>query len=843
VSSTLPALYDRVILRHPVVTLLLTGVLLACSGYYAQDFRLDASADTLVLENDAALRIYRTVREHYGSDDFLIITYTPEGDLFSPAVLDDLRALRDSLKRLERVNSVISVLDVPLIESPPVTLKELGEHTPTLESPQTDIELARKEFISSPLYRNLLISPDGRTTALQVNFRRDAGYFSLLDRREQLRAGQRDTGLTASEHSELARVESEFRDYSEIYLERQADDIDAVRNIMDAHRDNARLFLGGVPMIVADSMDYIRHDLVTFGAGVLAFMVVILAVAFRKLRWVLLPMLTSLAAGLIMIGFLGLVEWPVTVVSSNFISLMLIISLSINIHLIVRYRELHAANPDTDQYTLLRDTLHSKWLPCFYTTITTIVAFGSLLFSGIRPVIDFGWMMAVGTAVSLLLSFTLFPATLVFLRPGRAATIRDFTARVTGFLASLVQHYRVTTALSFTLVVALGLAGIKMLTVENRFIDYFKQSTEIYRGMELIDRELGGTTPMDVVIDAPRSFFEVEEAGPDVEAEEEDPFFADMEFDEESAGITGTSYWFNAYQLEQVNAIHDYLDALPETGKVLSITTAMRMLQSLEKGKPIDDFFLAILYKRLPESIRQSLFAPYMSEDGNQLRFSIRVFESDPDLRRSVLLDKVREHLTGTLELEPEQVEITGMVVLYNNMLQSLFRSQVMTLGVVFLAIMLMFVILFRNVRLAAIAVLPNLIAAGMVLGLMGWLGIPLDIMTITIAAIVVGIGVDDAIHYVHRYLVEYELDRDYWATVRRSHNSIGRAMYYTTVIVTLGFAILVFSSFIPTIYFGVLTGFAMLMALLANLTLLPLLIAWLKPLGKSNADTAAVGA
>ncbi len=826
-SFTLPDLYDRLVLKHPALTLLLVGLLLGFFGYHAQSFRLDASADALTLESDQSLRAYRTVREQYGSDDFLIITYSPSGDLFSPAVLADLRALRDSLAALERVDSVVSLLDVPLIESPPVTLKQLVREINTLESPQADIDLARQEFVSSPLYSNLLISPDSRTTALQVNFRRDTTYFKLLERREQLRNRAREHSLTADERAELARVSSGFKAYNAIYLARQASDIDSVRTIMDSHRDNARLFLGGVPMIVADSMDFIRHDLASFGAGVLALMILILALAFRKLRWILLPIVTCLAAGLMMIGFLGLVDWPVTVVSSNFISLMLIISLSINIHLIVRYRELHARNPGAGQYTLLRDTLHSKALPCFYTTVTTIVAFGSLLFSDIRPVIDFGWMMAVGTAVSLVLSFTLFPAALMFMQPGTAATIRDFTAMITGLLASLVQQHRVMIGLAFVLIVVLGFAGINMLSVENRFIDYFKQSTEIYRGMELIDRELGGTTPMDVVIDAPQDFFEVEEPEP-----EDELFMDDFEFDDSSAGITGSSYWFNTYRMEQVNAIHDYLDGLPETGKVLSITTAMRMLQSLENGKPIDDFFLAILYKRLPESIKQTLFTPYMSEDGNQLRFSIRVFESDPTLRRAELLRKVRDHLTTELGLDNDQVHITGMLVLYNNMLQSLFRSQILTLGAVFLAIMLMFVILFRNIRLAAIALVPNLIAAGQVLGLMGWLNIPLDIMTITIAAIVIGIGVDDAIHYVHRYRIEFRKDGDYWAAVRRSHNSIGRAMYYTTVTVMLGFAVLAFSNFIPTIYFGLLTGFAMLVALLANLTLLPLLIAWLKPLG-----------
>ena len=178
------------------------------------------------------------------------------------------------------------------------------------------------------------------------------------------------------------------------------------------------------------------------------------------------------------------------------------------------------------------------------------------------------------------------------------------------------------------------------------------------------------------------------------------------------------------------------------------------------------------------------------------------------------------------------------MLVLYNNMLQSLFKSQIMTLGVVFLAIMIMFIFTFRNIKVAVIAIIPNIVAAAQVLGLMGWLNISLDIMTITIAAIVIGIAVDDTIHYVHRFGEEITKDYDYWAAVKRCHNSIGRAMYYTTVTITLGFMILVLSNFIPTIYFGLLTGFSMMVALVADMMLLPILLVMIKPYGKPDGRT-----
>ena len=842
-SRLLAKFYDALVLKRPGTTLLLVALLTAFFAYHAPAFKLDASADALTLENDQALRYYRSVRARYGSDDNLIVTYTPDRDLFSAAVLADLRELTNRLSALERVESVVNLLDVPLISSPPITLTEMTRQIRTLVSPETDQALARQELVNSPLYSNHLISQDGTTTALQVNFRRDETYHALLENRDLLREKRLNSTLNTRETAELAAVSRQFDAYRAELLDQQSEDIAMVREILDRHRDHAKLYLGGVPMVVADSITFIRHDLNTFGIGVLCFLIIILAVAFRKPRWVLLPMMTCLVTGVVMVGWLGLVDWPVTVVSSNFISLLLIITLSLTIHLIVRYRELHAGNPGASQYKLLRETVRTKALACFYTAVTTMVAFCSLLFSGIRPVIDFGWMMTVGIALAFMLAFVLFPATLMFLQPGLPAERRDITGAITHFLARLIKQYSKSILFVFTVVVLTSIMGINMLSVENRFIDYFKASTEIYQGMELIDRTLGGTTPLDVIIDAP--------AEPAAEAEEEEDEFEDDLFDDmlmddpyasadNGAGITGTSHWFNSYNLGEVAAIHDYLDSLPETGKVLSIITATRMLESLNNGEPIDDFFLSVLYKKLPADIKEKLLAPYMSEDGNQLRFGIRVFESDPSLKREALIGKIRNQLTGEMGLADTQVHISGMLVLYNNMLQSLFRSQILTIGVVFLAIVLMFIVSFRSLKMATIAIIPNMVAAVQVLGLMGWLDISLDIMTITIAAIVIGIGVDNTIHYVHRFTHEFRKDADYWASVERCHGSIGRAMYYTTVTVMLGFTILALSNFVPTIYFGLLTGFSMVVALLANLTLLPLLLVMFKPLGTGQPPAAA---
>jgi len=830
-SPTLLAVYNRTILGHPLITLLMVAFVISGLASYTPKFRLDASADSLVLESDESLEYYRAVKALYGSDDSLIITYTPNANLFSDEVLKDLKQLRSKLEKVERVESVTTLLDVPLIKSPPVTLFELSEEVLTLESTKTDRKLAEKEILASPLYRDLLVSRDGTTTALQVIFQYDEKWERLLKQRDDLRAKQLEAALSLEDSQKLQKFSNEFDAYNASLQARQNRNIVTVRKIMDEHRKVASLYLGGVPMIASDSINFVRHDLTTFGVGVFIILIVILSVIFRRPRWVVLAMITCTASGVSMIGVLGMLNWPVTVVSSNFVSLLLILTLSLLVHLIVRYRELLKLQSTINQRDLVLATVGSKFIPCLYTSITTMVAFGSLLVSGIRPVIDFGWMMVIGIIVAQLIAFTLFPAALMLFDKEETVDDHDFTEAATQFLARKNEQYGGGIILLFATLAILSVWGITKLTVENRFIDYYKESTEIYQGMELIDHKLGGTTPLDVIIDAPANFFLEEEGGDD---EEYDELFDD-EFSDTEVGITGSSYWFNSDMLGEIEDIHNFLEGFDETGKVISIATTISLLKSLNEDILNNDFELAILYKKLPPVIKGSLIDPYMSEDGNQLRFSIRIFESDPKLKRDELLTKIRQGLTQELGLDDEQIKITGMVVLYNNMLQSLFKSQILTLGVVFIAILFMLSILFRNIRLAAIAIIPNIMAAGMVLGLMGWLSIPLDMMTITIAAICIGIAVDDTIHYVHRFTDEYSKHQDYWLAARLSHSTIGRAMYYTSLTITIGFSILVFSNFIPTIYFGLLTGFSMIAALLANMTLLPLLIIRFKPLGITN--------
>lgn len=810
-------LFDRWVLNSPIVTLIVVALVSGFFIAHTPDFELDASSDSLVLENDEALKYFRSIAKNYGTEEFLIVTYSPKKPLFSANTLTDITALRDQLKAVEHVKSVVSMLDVPLISSPPVTLTEITEGIRTLESDDVDIALAKIEMTSSPLYKNLLVSDQGDTTALQVNLESDGELFRLNLERDKLYDNQ---PLSDGHKVQIQTITDKIKQLNLASNLRQDETIKQVRAVMDLHRDQAKLFLGGVPMIVSDSIDFIRSDLKVFGVGVVAFIIIILIVSFRSVRWVILPLVACVTSALVMMGYLGWMHWPVTVVSSNFISLLLIITLSLVIHLIVRYREVSEQTPRASQFELVSETIRSKFLPCVYTAITTMVAFGSLLVSGIRPVIDFGWMMVIGISISFVLAFTLFPAALMLLPKQKHESTGELTATIMVSVAQFIQNHSKATLLLFVVLAGIGLSGLPQLSVENRFIDYYKEDTEIFQGMSLIDEKLGGTTPMDIIIDAP-----VFKQSTKTLSNEDDDFFKEDEFDDDGGDITSSSYWFNSYGLLDIAEIHAYLESLPETGKVLSIDTGMRMLQTLNEGEPFDDFKLALVYKRLPDSVRQSLITPYLSEDGNQLRFSIRIYESDKNLKRQQLIDTIRTHLVDELGLKPAQVNISGMAVLYNNLLQSLFKSQILTIGVVFIAILFMFAILFRAVRLSIATIVPNMIAAGLILGLMGWVGIPLDIMTITISAISIGIGVDDSIHYVHRFREEYAIDEDYWAAIKRTHNSIGHALYYTTVTVVLGFSILALSNFIPTIYFGLLSGLAMTTALIANLMLLPVLI------------------
>lgn len=863
-NDILLSAYDRLVLRRPWLALALVALLVAASATQLGKIKLDASADSLMLQGDPSLEFYREISSEYSAEEFLLITWQPHAPLLSDESLIPLREMADELRLLAGVSSVVTVWDVPLLESPPVTLSDISspEPLPTLELPGIDRALVLKELTSSPIYAELLASRDGNLTAVQINLARDELYYNLLASRESLRIKRGREGLTADEQKALTEVEAAFKAHTAVALDAQSKMVARVRDIAARYRGHADIFVGGVPMIAADMVSFIARDLVVFGAAILGIMLLILAFIFRHVQWVVIPLVTCSSTVVVMLGLLGVLDWRMTVISSNFVAVLLIITLAIAIHLVVRYRELHAKEPDGDLHARVLRTAQLMAVPCFYTGITTIVAFVSLVVSGIQPVIDFGWMMTTGIALALVLSFVIVPCMILVWPAGKPHRHTGSDAPMTALFARVVDGHGAAILGVTTLLVVLTLLGISRLEVENRFIDYFDKSTEIYQGMELLDSQLGGTIPLDIILaplnmDEPLPGLETGTAGPNVPVAEDDPFAEDGdnfgampaaaagdEWDEwgDDFGSDGDdfasgeesfqpSYWFSLQGMRELDAVHNYVDSLPEAGKVLSLSTVFAVVKNL-LGDDIGSVELAIVQKSLPADVSAMMVDPYFSREREQARVSVRVKETSKDLRRDEFLRQLRSDLTDKLGIAEERIEFTGMLVLYNNVLQSLFQSQILTLGAVFLAIFVMFLALFRSVSLSLITLAPNLLAAGMVLGIMGLLGIPLDIMTITIAAIVVGIGVDDCIHYVHRFMLEFEVDRNYRAAMYRCHNSIGRAMYYTTVTVVVGFSMLTLSSFTPSIYFGLLTVMAMVAAVLGALLLLPLLIVLVKPLG-----------
>jgi len=883
--SVIDFFFDRVVLEYPRTVILCMLVVVGFLAFQARHFRLDASSETLVLENDEDLRYTRLINSRYGKHDFLVLTYTPHllfpqvsptgvpdgsAPLFSEETLTNLARLRDELRSLERVASVISILDVPLLQSPPVSLKQLDEELPTLNSPEVDRVQAGIEISRSGLYRNLLLSPDLQTTAVLIYLADDPVYQDLLRRRNELQ--QQST--TSMYFDTAAKTSDSPRTYPDVHREKKRgagenaerqqrrhvssrkghlaeltgvieklgqrkdelrqmrhQDIIAIRKIMDKYRRDADLFLGGVSMIADDMISFIKNDLKVFGLGVLLLLVLTLGVIFRKIRWILVPMLCCGVSVICMMGLLGWFGWEVTVVSSNFISLQLIMTLAIAIHLIVRYREILIRNPQASNRRLILDTVRLKLRPCVYSVATTIVGFGSLVFCELLPVITFGWMMVAGLIVSLIVTFLLFPVVLILLPKERPAGVRQKRFSLTSILAGFTEAGGTLILVISGIVLIFSIIGISKLRVENSFINYFNEDTEIYKGMKLIDQRLGGTTPLDVIVD-----FEKTDELPvanETTREQSDEVFE--EFDEFDEAERDEKYWFTSEKIKRIKAVHQYLNGLQETGKVLSLASILEVAEKLNEDKPLDSFGLALLYSESSDEFRNMLIKPYVSVEHNQARFWVRVRDSEKTLKRRQLLGKIKEELAGELGFDRDSVHLAGLLVLYNDMLQSLFGSQIVTLGITVLLLTAMFLVVFRSLRVALIAILVNVFPVAVVLGVMGWLKTPLNMMTITIAAIGVGIGVDDAIHYIHRFKHEHDKSGKYLNTMYRCHRSIGYAMYYTSVTIIIGFSVLALSNFVPNVYFGLLTGLAMLIALLADLTLLPYMLILVKPLGRES--------
>jgi len=791
--------YRKNIIYRPKLTILVLFLLLVSFGYYSKDFKLDASSDTLLLENDPDLKYLREVNNRYGSKEFLILTYTPEEAMNSEKSLNNLLSLKYKIQSLDWVYSVITLLDVPLLNNSDTPLAERLQNFTTLKSENVDIERGFEEILSSPVFKNFVISEDGKTTGIIVNIKEDVNLKNLDDKSKE-----------------------EIEKYKDLRKKKNHKNIVEIRELIKSYKNIGKIYLGGIPMIADDMMSFIKNDIIVFGIGVLLFIIVTLWFIFKKLIWIIVPLSSCFFSVLIMTGLLGLIGWKVTVISSNFIALMLILTMAMNIHMSTRFLQLKKNNPNLKNSEIIFMTTSKMFWPIIYTALTTICAFLSLIFSEIKPVIDFGWMMSLGLIISFVITFTLLPTLINLLSTEKINIEVESKSKITEFLGEISINSRPTIFLITLVVIISSIVGISRLEVENSFINYFNKNTEIYKGMKLIDEKLGGTTPLDIIIKFPTF-------------EKDKLTVADDEFEDwgDEENHDNRKYWFTKDKIEKIEKVHSYLESNPFVGKVLSFSSILKVAKQLNNNKPLDTLEIGVFYSKIPDTIKKEVIDPYISIEDNEARISLRIKDSEKNLRRNDLIKKIEYDLENQIGLESNEYKLAGVLILFNNLLQSLFKSQILTLGFVMSGIFAMFLILFRNIKLSLIGVVPNFIAAFFILGIIGLLEIPLDMMTITIAAITIGIAVDNSIHYIYRFKEEFFQNNSYEKTIKLCHSTVGIAILNTSITIVFGFSILVLSNFIPTIYFGVFTGLAMLLAMISVLTLLPSLILLTKPFGK----------
>ena len=817
-------IYKKIVIDFSKVTLFLIFISVIFSFYQAKNFNLDASSDALLLEGDPDLKYLREINETYGSKDFLVLTYSPITSFTEKETILNIQLLKSKIEKLTWVDSVITIIDVPLLKSTDENLMERLKNYKTLAYPEIDRERGFEEIINSPIYKNYIISEDGKTSGIVVYLQKDERLAEYIKIKDKFYNQSISTGLSKDEEKNYKKFLKEYENYKNLYNIRNHQNISEIRDVINKYGVNAKIYLGGIPMIADDMMSFIKSDIIVFGIGVFLFIVLTLWIIFKDIKWVIMPLLGCATSVIIMIGLLGFIGWKVTVISSNFIALMLILNMAMNIHVTVRFLQLKKEFPELSKSQAVLKASKKMMLPILYTVLTTICAFLSLVFSGIKPIIDFGWMMTLGLIVSLLVTFLLLPSLLNLLSSEQEISIQDTEkSLITSSLASFVKGNKILIFGSTIAIIFVSLIGIFKLEVENSFINYFDKETEIYKGMKKIDDDLGGTTPLNIILKFPKKIKILKNEGENDELDD---------WDNEEQEVEKAQYWFTRDKMDKIIKVHDYLDSLPEIGKVLSFGSILRVAEELN-NKKLQSLEIAVLYSKIPDQIKNEIVKPYISVEKDEARISVRIKDSLKDLRRNNLINKIETDLSQKLGLEKNEFRLSGVLILFNNLLQSLFKSQILTLSIVMVGIFLMFFILFRNIQLSLIGVVPNLIAAFFILGIIGLLGIPLDMMTITIAAITIGIAVDNSIHYIYRFREEFKKLNNYIKTLDRCHNTVGIAILNTSITIVFGFSILVLSNFIPTIYFGVFTGIAMMLAMLSVLTLLPKLIITLQPFGK----------
>jgi predicted RND superfamily exporter protein len=808
------SLYKK-ILEQPKLILILLLILLSLAFYQGKKFQLDASADTLLIENDPDLNYLRSVNERYASEDFFVVTYSPKKPL-NKSNIKEFKKFVDEINNFKWVSKTISVLNSPLFESSDKPLIEKIKDIEYITNKDVDFNKALRELKNSPVYKKLIINDDASVFGIVVYIKDNQEYLSALKLNKNLLDKKQKNQLTFEDKIQLEK--------HSIYLEKlkkqrnkEYEDYNAeIRSHITNYKSQASINLSGIPMIVEDLINYVKKDIVIFGSGVFIFMLITLWIIFRDIKWVIFPLLSCLISIALMIGTLGYLNWKVTVISSNFISIMLVLTMEINIHYIQRYKQFQNLYPKKNETELTELTANGIFQSILYGVFITIIGFLSFIFCDIRPVIDFGYMMSVGLIISMLVTMILLPSLIIQFKPKITKKDKVKDSKFFKNLANFAINQKLLIIFSSAAILIASFYGSSKITVENSFINYFNKDTEIYKGMKLIDEKLGGTTPLEIIVKFKDSSSKKDSS---------DDFFETSSSDEFK-----DSYWFTNFRTGTITNVHKYLESLPEIGKVLSFYSVIQMGEKINDNKKLGSLEMAILYSKLPDDIKKNIVSPYISIENNEARFSVRVVDSNPNLNRKELLKKIQKHLEENLKLSKDDFKITGVFVLFNNQLQSLYKSQIQTLSFSYFGILLALFLLFRSWKLSLIASAPDMVASMLILGSLGFLKIPLDMMTITIATIVMGIGTRAGIYYINRFKSEFAIHKDYKKTIIACHETVGRSIVIAALTIIFGFSILVLSNFNPTINFGILIGIAIFAALILSLTIMPLLLLITKP-------------
>ena len=797
----------KFLINNAKLTFCVSFLLCLILSFFAIKLSVDASAESLLLENDKDLKAFRELSRHYKSDNFLLLAFKPaDENPFSNKNLKKLENLQKDLQSVFLVQRILSIINAPLLQSSNKDLKELIKDIPNIQSSGVDKNKAKEEITNSPFYQNNIISKDGKLTGLIIYLKTDEIYNDLVQKR--------DLAQDESEKNKFRLKLKKHQDEQKILVNQN---LEQIKNIIKKYEsDNDKFFLSGVSVIADDMITYVKSDLLFYGILLVLLLGFGLYYFFRSFYFVFLALFICFISLSAASGLFALLNFQITVISSNYVALVLIISLSVVVHLITHFINTRLKFPRSSIKKVVLQTLLAKANPSFFAIFTTMIGFFSLIFSNIEPIIKLGIMMSIGIALALVFAYV-FLASILVLKEPKKIQRKDFNLKFLSTCANISLNRKKRLFIYFLCCfsVLLALFGISKLRVENSFVNYFKESSDIKKGLLVIDEKLGGTLPLEVVLKFQK---------PEISHSSD-------EFENEFESLaTKDTYWFDSKKTRIAKKTHEFLENKEFVGSVLSLNSLLRLGKSINDGKDLDDFALAFLNENLPSEFKQDLLASFVSIENDELRFSMRIVDSNPKLRRNEFLLELKNELNELLKDENVSVQVSGIMLLYNNMLQSLFSSQFDTLVFVVLSIFVLFVIVFKSFKFALIAILANLIPLSLVFALMGILKIPLDLMSITIAAIAIGIGVDDALHYIHHFKKEIKA-KSLEQAIINSHLNIGSALYYTSITIVLGFSVMLSSNFIPTIYFGVLTIFVMLLLLLGSLFLLPsFLFTSLKP-------------